>query len=724
MNCHSLRALSTSTSPAFPAGWQKAQFLAPAYPDLRQVQLPYDGAFTYGYRSWTFSGNVTIRQVQDRYLRKDTGAALNQYSVYRNDNPADTIHQWTQVKDVTALSEKIWSFNTNSGLFTYGLQSVFQQRATGQGVMQQTDLTWAQDPALNPYVGTAVNTIDVGQSYQKQSKTEQTLDAYGNVTQSKLYDYGNLVTPARTVVATYLDNANYTPRYIRNRLLTSSLNGQTMVSNTYDATAMTNRTGLTQHDTANYGTGFVYRGNPTQTVNAGVLTNITYDITGMVVTATDSLGAAVQVTPASGMNNAVQGVMTPNGATSLQSTTNWDAQQMVATSVTGPNGAQASATYTTLARPLTTASPHGAVTNFVYGKVSTATTNGHWVRTTADGLGRTVKTETGDATSTKSVVDTEYDACGCSPTGKVKRASQPYAPGAGTLYWTTYSYDALGRTTSVALPDNSGTTTYSYQGNATTVTDPAGKWKKFTSDAFGNLTQVEEPNSGSAPVAIAVYNTGVNGSGGLLADGATDSHYTLAVSPDAGYPGPAAKVVNSNAWPIPPWLANGPTSKWIAPRQDPGTANYNSPGNYTYRMTFNLTGYDPATARLTGQWASDDSGTLKLNGTTVATQTGYAAWTAFTITTGFIAGVNTLDFVVNNAAQNPTGLRVEISGTVSPAAGANYITTYTYNMHSQLTGVSMPRGAVTQNADVQLRSGDEAVELGYESGEWDGQLHL
>ncbi len=38
------------------------------------------------------------------------------------------------------------------------------------------------------------------------------------------------------------------------------------------------------------------------------------------------------------------------------------------------------------------------------------------------------------------------------------------------------------------------TTTYSYSGNSVTVTDPAGKTKTFTRDAFGNLTQVKEPD--------------------------------------------------------------------------------------------------------------------------------------------------------------------------------------------------------------------------------------
>ncbi len=59
-----------------------------------------------------------------------------------------------------------------------------------------------------------------------------------------------------------------------------------------------------------------------------------------------------------------------------------------------------------------------------------------------------------------------------SPLGKLYRQSQPYAPG-GSDAWTTYTYDASGRTLSVALPDNS-TTSYQYQGNTVKVTDPAG----------------------------------------------------------------------------------------------------------------------------------------------------------------------------------------------------------------------------------------------------------
>ena len=106
--------------------------------------------------------------------------------------------------------------------------------------------------------------------------------------------------------------------------------------------------------------------------------------------------------------------------------------------VTEPNNALTIMVYDAYARPTTVTSPAGAQTTLTYTNsppTKTATTNGRWVKTTYDGLGRTIKTESGYSTTTVSIADTEYDSCACSPLGKVKRVSQPYAPG-GTIYWT------------------------------------------------------------------------------------------------------------------------------------------------------------------------------------------------------------------------------------------------------------------------------------------------
>jgi hypothetical protein len=74
------------------------------------------------------------------------------------------------------------------------------------------------------------------------------------------------------------------------------------------------------------------------------------------------------------------------------------------------------------------------------------------------GLSRAIRVEKGHDAVTDSIVDTEYGRCACSPMGRVSRTSLPYAPG-GTVFWTAYTYDDIGRTLSVALPNNAGATT-------------------------------------------------------------------------------------------------------------------------------------------------------------------------------------------------------------------------------------------------------------------------
>jgi YD repeat-containing protein len=79
--------------------------------------------------------------------------------------------------------------------------------------------------------------------------------------------------------------------------------------------------------------------------------------------------------------------------------------------------------------------------------------------------------------------------------------SQPYLPPNSAPPATTYTYDPLGRTVNVLLADGASHTTYVYQGNFTTIADPAGNWKQYASDAFGNLVMVLEPDPTVSPLA-------------------------------------------------------------------------------------------------------------------------------------------------------------------------------------------------------------------------------
>jgi hypothetical protein len=128
-------------------------------------------------------------------------------------------------------------------------------------------------------------------------------------------------------------------------------------------------------------------------------------------------------------------------------------------------------------------------------------------------------------------------------------------------------------------------------------------------------------------------------------------------------------------------MANDSISKWIAPQADQSTfSNDTGSGLYEYRTTFDLTGFDPSTAKITGEWTTDNFGDdILVNGVSLGIQhiseppSTFTYFSTFEITSGFVSGLNTLDFVVNNPALgyggsgliNPTGLRVEMVGTAN-----------------------------------------------------------
>lgn len=178
-----------------------------------------------------------------------------------------------------------------------------------------------------------------------------------------------------------------------------------------------------------------------------------------------------------------------------------------------------------------------------------------------------------------------------------------------------------------------------------------------------------------------LFNTGLGTNGVILANNAVDPHYTLVVSADTNFPGPEVRTLLPG-FPVPPWVAEGPDSRWIAPRGNQGTGN--APGDYTYRTTFNLTGFDPAKAKIIGKWSTDNAGSdILINGESLGflNTAQFGGFTDFTIESGFVAGTNTIDFIVNNAEPgvNPTGLRVELRGTVELPSEAPTIVTQPAN---------------------------------------------
>ena len=165
--------------------------------------------------------------------------------------------------------------------------------------------------------------------------------------------------------------------------------------------------------------------------------------------------------------------------------------------------------------------------------------------------------------------------------------------------------------------------------------------------------------------------TGEGFDGGIVTPGndtdttVSDLHYTVVnggtdTSVTPPYP---AYVVVPDVLTTATWAASTATGEWISALATTQAAD-GLDAVYTYEATLTVpAGVNPTTVAVSGTWTCDDSCSLNLNGSLVATNTAADAWgtlVPFTIPTGspFVVGANTLDFVVTNSGGLETGLLV------------------------------------------------------------------
>lgn len=168
-----------------------------------------------------------------------------------------------------------------------------------------------------------------------------------------------------------------------------------------------------------------------------------------------------------------------------------------------------------------------------------------------------------------------------------------------------------------------------------------------------------------------LFSTGVGKQATPLADGEVDPHWKITAAPPGVVPSWAHATANK--WPVgSPWVPNTFRSRWISPQPDESRGD--PPGNYTYQTTFNLNGFNPDSAHISAKVAVDNHVIdVKLNGHSLGLKaSGYEAFSTLEINGGFVAGLNTLEFIVLNdpvstTGVNPSGLRVEMSGSATVA---------------------------------------------------------
>jgi PEP-CTERM motif len=166
---------------------------------------------------------------------------------------------------------------------------------------------------------------------------------------------------------------------------------------------------------------------------------------------------------------------------------------------------------------------------------------------------------------------------------------------------------------------------------------------------------------GAAASPIVIFGTGLDAGGIPLAGGASDQHYVDLTTLTQ------AKVLTSLGG---GYVPNDGFSEWVWENAD----GLPMLVTRTFETTFNLTGFDPSTAAISGQWAVDNTGLAILvngnsTGITLPGTVNFNTLHPFTISNPsfFHAGVNTLDFVVQDTGA-VAGLRVRLSGTANALA--------------------------------------------------------
>ena len=191
-----------------------------------------------------------------------------------------------------------------------------------------------------------------------------------------------------------------------------------------------------------------------------------------------------------------------------------------------------------------------------------------------------------------------------------------------------------------------------------------------------------EPRVVLSPVPIvSLFGTGVqsNSTSGnpsaLVSPGSPDPHYRLIVTPTSflapsyvtqttGYPftGPSAA-----------WAPNDSSSQWISPHANENSLDGGAPsepvGTYEYETQFDLSGFIPSTATISGRIYSDnDISGVYLNGVRTNIAAGGFGGTVFNLTTGFVTGANTIDVIMTNnpsSHSNPSGMRLGFSSAIA-----------------------------------------------------------
>lgn len=167
-------------------------------------------------------------------------------------------------------------------------------------------------------------------------------------------------------------------------------------------------------------------------------------------------------------------------------------------------------------------------------------------------------------------------------------------------------------------------------------------------------------------------STGITDAGTLIAVGFDDTDYNVMGPAGSGF-----AIATGDGY-TPYWVAPVSSTnhfgQWITPRGT--TTGIDIEGEYVFSIDFSLTaGEISSGAKIMGEWSSDNQGEIFINDVavpgTVTLQDAWSAYHDFSVLSGFVEGVNTLTFKVQQLGgpgPNPAGLFVNAEVIPEPSS--------------------------------------------------------
>jgi RHS repeat-associated protein len=553
------------------------------YGQLKSMTLPGGSTIQYTYTTFLDSQSRAARWVASR-------TSEGNLWTYTPTGPGAG-HTVTVVRpDQTSASYAFTVPELLSG--AYNIQATYSDRS-GNAVQTVTK-EYIQPPTIlesslvHSYFPSRITTTIPKQGSTLTKKTEYSwfLPNVSEVREWDFYTGTAPATPTRVTDATYTaDDPAYAPNYVPKTILSrptsitvKSGTGSIAFQAKFEYDNYTNgisASGAVQHDST-FNTAYLRRGNLTaiqrwrNTDGAWLTTRNQYDDAGNITSTTDpglhttsfsytdSWGdthcvpvggnaAAFRTTVTNALNQTTQSKYnsctgTVGSTTDLNNQTTDYAyndpldRQTQVTLPTDSNGnrSQTTKAYNEATLPLsitTTASitpTMNKISNDILDGIGRPITQ----VLASDPLGASYSTKTLDFLGRPSKV---YNATRCNPPAT--------NCGESTWAYASFSYDTLNRTAAVASQDG-GITATAYDGNATTVTDQAGKQRRSIMDGLGRLVEVDEPGPSSVVTKATGWVTvdgnelagdsgtvsiSINGGGAYIYNyGATDTTGTIA----------------------------------------------------------------------------------------------------------------------------------------------------------------------------------------------------